>query len=341
MKRNKLVVGLVLASICVLISSAIPAKAVLLAYEPFDYAPAQSLIGLNGGIGFNSAWLYNSSSHSNNMVIVSGSFTYTDQYGNQLLTSGNRVHVTGDGSDQGDNTGGIRGTASAQPLRVLSFYRGSGNVETETTWISLLALRTGLPHPYEYTPGSYLYYGRAASFQPFWVGDTNSTTQGSERIAIGRASQNGEAATLLPKDTWGALNRGAATQSVVSQVPLTNLVFLLVRIDHVPGVNPGNDTAYIWINPSSLVTEPLISTADITISASQFGSSDRDYNFDRIRLFGGSWNSTVGYGSIQVDEIRIGTTFADVTPLVPEPSAVVLSVLGGLGLLVLRLRRKQ
>ena len=340
MNKNPIVRYVGIGTAGMLLSTAISAKAALLAYEPFDYSPGEPLIGQNGGMGFNSAWLYNSSGHSNNQIVVSGSFSYTDQYGNQLLTSGNRVHVTGDGTAEGDNTGGVRG--SGQPLRVFGFYRGNSDVN-ETTWISLLALRTGLPLEYQYTPGSYLYYGRAASFQLFWQGDTNNTGQGSERLSIGRASQNAEATSLLPKDTWAALNRGAAGQTVVSQVPLTNLpcVFLLVRIDHVPGVNPGNDTAYIWINPPSLVTEPDISTANITISASQFASNDRDYNFDRIRLFGGGWNSTVGYGSIQLDEIRIGTTFADVTPLVPEPSVVVLSVLGGLGLLVWRLRRKQ
>lgn len=313
----------------VVIGAAAPsARAVLLAYEGFDYTPGESLLNQNGGFGFSGPWLTNAT-HALNALILPGSFTYTDSFGNQLITSGHRAFVTGDGTATGDNTGG--NTANGQPLRVLSFQRGAGS-DPDVTWISFLALRTGqaveVPDPQGH--GS-IFYNRGTSVQLFWQGDLNSTAQGSERLSIGRATQTSEtdpALATAPNDTWAAVNRGAANQSVISSVPLTNVVFVVMRINHEPGVNPGNDTAYLWLNPPNLTVEPDVASATMVINASQFALNDRDYNFDRIRIFAGNLQPQ-GYGSIELDEIRIGTTFWDVAPI-PEPGVPALMGLGAL-----------
>lgn len=326
----------------VLMLGATTARAELLAYEGFDYEAGSALTATttwDGGFGFSQPWQPNLPSGANgyNQLIRAGSLVYIDANGNQLLTSGNRIHITGDGSDQGDNTGGTR--ANAQPRRAFSFNRGSN---TETTWVSFLAIiNPAVVTPYwDAGANAYLYYGRATSVQLF-----QGTS--SERLTIGTASQNGETDPNLPNDTWRLVNRGSPAYTVASTVPLTNIPpnstanFVVVRIDHVAGDDRVNapDTAYMWLNPS-LTSEPDINNADAVSFAGTSGY-ERDYWFDTLRLFGGSWNSVVGYGAADVDEIRVGTTYWDVAPLVPEPSAVMLSVVGGFGLLLLRLRRKQ
>ena len=125
--------------------------------------------------------------------------------------------------------------------------------------------------------------------------------------------------------------------------------FLLVRIDHVPGTDPRvageADTIHVWINPSNLAKAPSDAKADLVFTSATVDASgaanDRDYIFNRIRLFGGSLNTTVGYGAIEVDEIRIGTEFFDVTlRAIPEPTIFAFGVLGGFALLAIRKLRQ-
>jgi hypothetical protein len=75
----------------------------------------------------------------------------------------------------------------------------------------------------------------------------------------------------------------------------------------------------------------------ISVSA----SNDRDYIFNIVRFFGGNFNTTVGYSSVEVDELRIGTEFLDVTlRAIPEPSVFALGVCGGLVMLAWRRRMR-
>src|SRR5262249_32159097 len=105
------------------------ANAALLAYEGFDYTPGL-LTGQNGGTGFSSAWLLNGG-NTNNSVVATGGFSYTDSGNRSLVVAGNRAWVTGDGSTAGDNFSG--GTnANAQPLRPFSFQRGLDNTTNST-----------------------------------------------------------------------------------------------------------------------------------------------------------------------------------------------------------------
>lgn len=323
------------------------AAAVLLAYEGFDYTPGQSLVGQSGGLGFSTAWLGDANTTANTLI-VAGSFTYTDAFGNTLVTSGNRVWVTGDGRPEGDNfPSGVNGNAS--PRRLLDVDRGLDSTPT-TTWVSVLALRVGMPYLYNSPDGKVAYYGRAVGALQFFYNASRdiSSSAGNEMVTIGRASEN--TSGIDPNrnvDTWAVLNRGSATQQVTSTVPLTNepVTFIVARIDHNPGTDPrvagAADRIYVWFNPADLTVEPDINSADLTLTPTQFDSNnDRDYVFNVIRLFGGNFNTFVGYGSVQVDEIRIGTTYFDVAPI-PEPSALSLLALGGvMALVTLWLRRR-
>jgi len=81
----------------------------------------------------------------------------------------------------------------------------------------------------------------------------------------------------------------------------------------VMGLNAATDTLEMWLNPTNLGgTAP---SADISVGSITIGG------FDWIN-FAGEWNNW------ELDEVRMGTAYADVTP-VPEPStyAMILGVL--------------
>jgi len=98
-----------------------------------------------------------------------------------------------------------------------------------------------------------------------------------------------------------------------------------MRIDY----NDGDEDVYLWVNPDP-GTEPLTTAADASVIT---GDDDAvDLTFHRIEV--SARNDITGV----VDEIRIGTEFADLTEsddmsIVPEPASLALIGLGGLCLL--------
>ncbi|NJL31302.1 MAG: PEP-CTERM sorting domain-containing protein [Phycisphaerales bacterium] len=111
---------------------------------------------------------------------------------------------------------------------------------------------------------------------------------------------------------WG----GTSANSTVRVTP-DQTVLLVGKVEYT-GAN--QVTASLWVNPTTAM-EP--------------GSADATYattagTFNRFFVMGNSY---------EADEIRIGTTFADVTPgmLVPEPASLGLLAVGGL--IMLRRRR--
>jgi len=354
-QRTTTTIGATALALAALLSQQ-SANATLFAYEGFDYAADQTLLGLNGGSGFANAWQTNSTA-LNNALVVGGSYAYTDSFGNSLVTAGNRAHVTGNGTavsqttGAGDNTGGS--TANGAPFRALNVTRGvTGG--PDTTWISFLGLRTGNPDiTIDPAPSDYL-YGRAASAQFFYNSVSSATgTRGNEHFSVGRGTQSSEtgATTALPNDTWGVLQQGNALATKASTVNWASSPadFLLMRIDHVGGIGSAGgvitnaDTIRIWINPLSLATAPVDGTEDILLNANDFNPSlaiNRDLIFNRLGLFGGSENATVGYGAMDFDEFRIADTFGDVTPYTSAPEPTV-AALGGLSALLLILRRRR
>lgn len=317
-------------------------KAALLAYEGFDYNAGLGLQGLNGGFQWASPW----ATATANSQVVGGSLVYQDSLGNYALSSGNSAHVTGDGISDG-LAGGL-GNSSANPFRKLATRGASAG----TTWVSFMALRTGLTTTNAYSnangPAN---YGRAAGAQLFYNAVATSTTQGNEIISFGRGTANGDPVGVS-NDTWGYLLRGNGALTKTSTDPWNTPAnanstadFILIKINHNGGIsNPMDDSMQMWVNPI-LNNEGLLGAASVSFNPGDFGglapNEERDLAFNAFRLFAGNWNGTVGnYGSMNVDEIKIGETYGDVTFLaVPEPSMLALIGIGSLAL-VQRLRRK-
>jgi len=358
----------IIATAALAISSTIGLQSVnaaLLAYEGFDYAEGALDTTKNGGVGWSQPWQPTPGTANallQNQQVLTGGFGYTDSLGNILQVTGNRAHVTGDGVVDGI-AGGASSSTSITPTRGLSFSRGASGL-TESTWVSLIALKTGQPLG---APGQPVVYGdhiwgRATSAQ-FFYNAASSTTGGSEMFAVGRGSQSAEttaATSALPNDTWAMLQQGnsGATKASTVNWASSSADFILMRIDHVGGIaSTGSgaalnlvdpDTIRIWINPN-LDVAPSDGSADITFNANDFNAANggnlglnRDFVLNRFRIFAGGVNATTGYGSIEMDEIRIGELFGDVTPftaaVVPEPTAAVLA---GLGMLLVFFRRQR
>lgn len=114
---------------------------------------------------------------------------------------------------------------------------------------------------------------------------------------------------------WGMQLLGAGKPPlVVSTLSTTNQAFLTLRIDF-NAASATNENIYLWVNPT-LGVEPLLTSADATLLGTQLGNGNP---WTRIRIQQGT---TGDNGTL--DEIRIGQTWNDVTPMVPEPGTLVL-----------------
>lgn len=130
--------------------------------------------------------------------------------------------------------------------------------------------------------------------------------------------------------TWGAsLGTNTGTQTALAS---TGTFFFVGKYSLV-GAGGSNDMMEIWLNPTALGTGTLTSGSSADGYSSftankEIGASDFLFN----ATGGNSGNSFTG----ALDEIRLGDTYAEVTPVVPEPSSMALVAIGGLMLMARR-----
>jgi hypothetical protein len=108
---------------------------------------------------------------------------------------------------------------------------------------------------------------------------------------------------------------GQVSTGVAAAVGQTT--FLVVQADFAAGP----DTFTLYLNPTPGGTQPLTGTVKNDVDAGTVTG---------VQIFSA--------GAFSIDEIRIGNTFADVTPA-PEPSTAIMLLLAGGSLLILNARR--
>ena len=267
-------------------------RAALLAYEPFTNAIGTAIIGSGGGLGFTNVWQSNGSAG----VATNTSFSlgYTDAAGHTLVTA------PGAGFFQGPT-----GAAGAmQPNRQFNFAIAT-NGEAATNWISFLIVRQGptngaVGNPYPRGVNVTFDYPTSSGGANQRIGIGNSSAAATNTLGLLSAGGNIRPSANPPYQFGGGYG---------SVSPITN--FVLLRIDHIAGTAlQANDNAYLWVNPTNLAIEPGLGSATTNVLGLY------DYSIGLVRVFVGGLDAANSrpYGEAIVDEIRVGETFADVTP---------------------------
>jgi hypothetical protein len=291
--------------------TASPARATLMVYEGFNYTAGTGLTNASDGFAgdsFGWAWRWMGA----NVPVatnVSGSLGYTDSTGHSLATDGGSVVI-----------GNLAGsTINAQPSRSMAIGTLSGNVysglPSGTYWVSCTMQWIGYPTSSSMS-SSNLYWRKGDI--AFRSGTPTNSSGGTELLAAGRPSAN--QFPSAPIDTWtlwSGGDSGAAASGRATTYPLTNASFILMRLD-VDGNTGTADTTYLWVNWTNLTIEPPISTANATNTLVNLTG------INNIRLDANNQNSFGTNTVLRFDEFRLGTTFADVTPLaaVPQPPTI-------------------
>ena len=113
----------------------------------------------------------------------------------------------------------------------------------------------------------------------------------------------------------GAATYPPGTQVYTSGNPSTGDVgqtnFVVMKYHFIPG--PANDTVALWVNPDARSfggSEPAPTTNDV--AEVNFGATDATAGLQYFQVRGGA--SSAPAGIIQIDNIRVGSTWADVAP---------------------------
>jgi hypothetical protein len=287
---------LLIAGLAGMLAMTPASRAALIAYEGFTNAPGD-IIGMNGGIGWIEPWNTNVSPGGASEV-VANSLSYTDSVGNILITAGNKFY-----------NHGLSG--AAQPGRLLSATQGSTNLLVNSTvWISFVGQRIGTPTG-SGGPGGTPSYERGANLSLFDADISETVTNLLERLNVGENSGTSGNAAL---DVWH-FTEPNPTYRAYSTNSITNQSLVVLRIDFFTNdFSSGiytNDDLYMWINPQ-LGVEP--STNNVATNGIANG---HDLSFNRLRFFAGAVNGASAAAEWYCDEIRIGDTYADVTPYTP------------------------
>ncbi len=177
--------------------------------------------------------------------------------------------------------------------------------------------------------------GSASSHPSNWAGNLvirQGSTGGTYNLGI-RAS-----------DTPGGTNAGH-TYWTGDITPSTDAHFIVVRYaqDGDPAdTGVSGDENALWVDPSALsygAPEGSVPSPDGSSVGSINKASGGVNNYAASVMIGAGISSGSNPDSLVLDEIRVGTTWNDVTTI-PEPASLSLLGLGGIGLLSRRRRRK-
>ena len=291
------------------------ASAALVRYEPFDHTPVGSTVeGKTNPDGETWVGAYSNATAPSLIKVASGSLAVPSA---MPASFGNAAEIDGGPSSVATNPEAA-GKALRLPFASLGIAVNSGG----TIYYSM-ALRID-----ELT-------GATNTTGGFFVALNNSTTATTTEPTAGAARLQSR---IDPNDATkynlGIFRNVSATAAATSwSGPLTvgETVFIVASYEAVAGNQ--NDIARLWINPDSSTLgdgsfSPLTTPPTVVDNTTLTGT---DIGIFSILLR----QSPAPH--VTLDELRVGTTWADVTP-VPEPGAIASVGLAGLTLLGRRRR---
>ena len=263
-------------------------NSVLLAYEGFDYSAGTSVAGQAGGQGWGTAWqTFNPGSYI-------GTNTATGLTYGALVAANGALQV---GYPQPGVPGG---NTTATPQRVLPTTLGTmASTNNGVLWISFLIYNPMYPT----VPGKYYRQSNLG----FFSGASGMSSGGSEVAAAGLYNTSATYTTNFA--AWAYPNA-----PTVSSVPAFSTNVQLVVIKLVVDNTSAVDYLYAWfnLNPSLLgnnANTPNVLTADLAFNGANLSS----VNALRVQAGNNNANGTNAFWT--ADELRLGTSFASVTPV--------------------------
>jgi PEP-CTERM motif-containing protein len=293
---------------------AMPAQAALLRYEPFSYADA---------VGTTIEGKTNPDGE-----------TWVAAYGNSVAPSLIKVA----GAD-------LAGPFPVPPLTVAAELDGGPSTVATNPQQVGKSLRLPLGGGVAVDSGGTIYYSLALRIDEL-TGSTNvvggfflslnnsagaTTTNPTANAAKIQARIDPNEGDKYNLGIFRNINATAAAPSWSGPLTVGETLFLVGSYEAVPGAQ--NDIARLWINPNpSTFGDPLFSplTTPPTLIDNSTGSGT-DIGVASILLR----QSTAPH--LTLDELRVGTDWASVTPVVPEPGSWAL-LLVGLGVMSCRRR---
>lgn len=271
-------------SVFFLILLVLPAHAGIYLHEPFAYAV--------GDDALTAAPPWSDVRYPEAVAdVVAGSLEYTDAGGRVLRTSGARVLV--------DTAAEETEVRHRRPLN-LSAHQGP------ELWISVLGQQTA---------GDARRFFNLAFMTPDDVVEpADRNTEDDEAFSIGIPSGSTPFA-------WSFYNRSAnnGRRLAMSSVPTTRASLLVARVER--NADGGRAERYtFWVNPPLGVAPPEADGLSFT-SVDGAGEPASDFNewtdLIAMRIGAGTQNGEIPAASWLVDEIRVGSAWADVLPWSP------------------------
>lgn len=303
--------------VCLVVSSTVfQLQAAIVFYDSFDYAPAGDQLS---SAGF-AAWALRNSPQVD-PTVISGSLSYPG-----LKTA------------SGDNSVAWNGTGpSGIATQLLDQIYSINNAPTVYYSFTFQVSSIGTADWGGATPSNYLTGSFMMGFtQDSGGGLANASVAAPLLIRTGDPTN----ATGTANDFQGfQLGTGVtAVQSTASRIFDGTRVYapgvtLFLVLAYTFGPSANDDVAQLWVNP----TPGSLESANVPVVTTIPTAGIADVTNSQVQSFFLRNNSVQPTTAI-VDDLRVGTTWGDVTP-VPEPSAFGMMVLGVAGLTVRRLRR--
>jgi hypothetical protein len=251
---------------------------------------------------------------------------------------------------------GQAGTANANPLSVHQVASGSltgpsgfpasiGNSGSLMNADSKEYARMSLGS--EYTANSTIYYSLLLDVPAttgLTIAHSNANANNDGILAL-----NNNAAGITEPNSWAGeltmrlgsvantFNLGVRGSTTVAGTTyfsgdLTPGTTYLVVVGFTEGATAGvGGTSSLWINPSSATFGALAAPAADGSTTGTYSATASNDHTDSL-IIGAGIAAGTDPSQTLIDEIRVGTTWADVTT-VPEPSSIALAGVGALGLL--------